>query len=158
MGSWLSSGDVSFHLSRGFRSRPVVRANPTNIWLKCRCESVSGSKSALSFLAVCADVQNCCLPIHFSGSAVRYRLRGRTMQTFPSTACSLRASLVERAGVQMDASLLATQFLFFFVFPSLRATCVRTPFISRFRAKKLTVREEGLSIPPVSSWGVPSLR
>ena len=79
---------------------------------KCRCESVSGSRPAWSFQAVCTGVQHSCL----HSSTVHCRLQERATQFLPTTACSLRASFVERAGVQLDASHYATQFVFFLVF------------------------------------------
>ena len=76
LGPVWSNHDASCHMR--FKSC-FTRPAAMSFAQKCRCESVSRSKPALSFLAVCTGVQNSCLPIHFSGSTVCCRLRERTM-------------------------------------------------------------------------------
>ena len=130
---YVTSGDVAF-TSPDFRCLPVVHANPTDKRLKCRCEPVSGSKSAWSFLTVCAGVQNCCLLIHFSWSAVRLS-SWMPLQADRSYHRMLVARLLCRACWCSDGCVASRGAISVFCLLPLLVTCSLTFFVSRFRGK-----------------------
>ena len=142
--SWLKIDDVS-HTSLGpalpTTLHPAACASQVashslrrcDLLFLCRCESVSGSKPAArrterlpshSYLRF-----GCPLPSPGSHHAVS------------TTACSLRASFVERARVWIDASLHATQLVLSFCVLSFLVTCALTPFVRDFAEKWTDAKE-----------------